>query len=166
VNFPAAPFRPIFEEAKKLNMGVTIHAGEWMGADSVKAAVEELGADRLGHGVRTVENFDVLQLVREQGVALEVCLTSNLQTGVVRSISHHPLIDLMDLGMRVTLNTDDPSVSDSTLSDEYQVAVQALGIQYPDLRRMILNAAEATFLPPAGRERLKQHFERVLPIPL
>jgi adenosine deaminase len=165
VNFPAAPFRPIFLEAKKLNMGVTIHAGEWMGADSVRAAVEELGADRLGHGVRTVENFDVLQLVRDQGVALEVCLTSNLQTGVVRSISHHPLIDLMDLGMLVTLNTDDPSVSDSTLSDEYQVAVQALGLQYDDLRQMILNAAEATFLPPEGRERLRRHFEGLLPAP-
>jgi adenosine deaminase len=82
---------------------------------------------------------------------------------VVRSISHHPLIDLMDLGMQVTLNTDDPSVSDSTLSDEYQVAVQALGLQYDDLRQMILNAAEATFLPPEGRERLRRHFESLLP---
>lgn len=164
VNFPAAPFRPIFQEAKKMKMGITIHAGEWMGAESVRAAVEELEADRLGHGVRTVENFDVLQKVREQGVALEICLTSNLQTGVVRSLSHHPLIDLMDLGILVTLNTDDPSVSDLTLSDEYQVAVQALGLQYSDLRQMVLNAAGASFLPPAGRQRLLQHFENSLPL--
>ncbi|MCI0399557.1 MAG: adenosine deaminase [Chloroflexi bacterium] len=163
VNYPSHPFRSIFRQARELNMGITVHAGEWTGAETARNAMEELYAARLGHGVRAVENFEVLQLVREREVALEICLTSNLQTGVVRSISHHPLLDLLDLGIRVTLNTDDPSVSDSTLTDEYQVAVQALGLGYRELRQMILNAAAAAFLPPDGRERLIQHFAAIVP---
>jgi adenosine deaminase len=163
VNFPSAPFRELFEEAKNLDMGITIHAGEWTGAGSVEEAIRELGADRLGHGVRAVENFEILQFVRERGVALEICLTSNMQTGVVRSISNHPLVDLLDLNILVTLNTDDPSVSDSTLTDEYQVAVQALRLEYSDLRQMTLNAASVAFLPEAERQKLIAYFESNLP---
>jgi adenosine deaminase len=162
VNYPSEPFRDIFRVAKEVGLGVTVHAGEWRGADSVRLAVEHLLADRLGHGVRTVENFQVLQSVRERNVALEVCLTSNLQTGVVRNVSHHPLLDFLDLDMNVTLNTDDPSVSDSTLSDEYHVAVQSLGISYEDLRKMILNAAASSFLPEAGRQKLGAYFKQAL----
>jgi adenosine deaminase len=162
VNYPSEPFREIFRVAKEMGLGVTVHAGEWLGAESVRLAVEQLNADRLGHGVRTVENVQVLQLVREQNVALEVCLTSNLQTGVVRSVSHHPLLDFLDLDMNVTLNTDDPSVSDSTLTDEYHVAVQSLGVNYGDLRRMILNAAHSAFLPAAARQKLVATFETAL----
>jgi adenosine deaminase len=110
-----------------------------------------------------VENFEILQFVRERGVALEICLTSNMQTGVVRSISHHPLVDLLDLNILVTLNTDDPSVSDSTLTDEYQVAVQALRLEYSDLRQMTLNAASVAFLPEAERQKLIAYFESNLP---
>jgi adenosine deaminase len=162
VNFPLEPFAAIFRQAKELQMGVTVHAGEWQGAASVHAAVEKLGADRLGHGVRSVENFEVVQMVRERNVALEICLTSNLQTGVVRSLTHHPLVDLYDLGVKVTLNTDDPSVSDSTLTDEYVVAVHSLGVTYPDLRKIILNAAGASFLPAAERARLVAEFSQLL----
>jgi adenosine deaminase len=162
VNYPSEPFRDIFRVAKEVGLGVTVHAGEWQGAESVRLAVEQLHADRLGHGVRTVENVQVLQLVREQNVALEICLTSNLQTGVVRSVSHHPLLDFLDLGMNVTLNTDDPSVSDSTLTDEYHVAVQSLGVTYDDLRRMIRNAAASAFLSASRRRELVAYFEEAL----
>lgn len=164
VNYPSEPFSDIFRVAKETGLGVTVHAGEWQGADSVRLAVEQLFADRLGHGVHTVENFEVVQLVREKNVALEICLTSNLQTGVVRSVSHHPLLDFLNLNMQVTLNTDDPSVSDSTLTDEYHVAVQSLGISYEELRRMILNAAGCAFLPETGRRRLVSYFNQVLPV--
>jgi adenosine deaminase len=162
VNYPSEPFRDIFRIAKEMDLGVTVHAGEWRGADSVRVAVEDLFADRIGHGVRTVENFEVVQLVRERNVALEICLTSNLQTGVVRSVNHHPLLDFLDLDMNVTLNTDDPSVSDSTLTDEYHVAVQSLGISYAELRRMTLNAANCAFLPEAERRKLIDYFKQAL----
>jgi adenosine deaminase len=83
---------------------------------------------------------------------------------VVQRMSHHPLLDLLDLGTRVTLNTDDPSVSGLTLTDEYQVAVEVFGLDYAALRRVILNAAEAAFLPPVERKKLVAYFKSLLPV--
>lgn len=163
VKFPPMPFRPIFKKAKDVGLGVTIHAGEWASAVGVRQAIEELYADRIGHGVRSIENSEILRLVRDRGVALEICLTSNLQTGVVHSLAHHPLVDLLDLGLMVTLNTDDPSVSDIKLTDEYRIAVESLGLGYRELRQMILHAAASAFLPGDGRKRLIKHFEKLLP---
>lgn len=165
VKFPPAPFKPIFREAKEIGLGITVHAGEWASALGVRQAIEELYADRIGHGVRAMENSEVLQLVRERNAALEVCLTSNLQTGVVRSLSHHPLVDMLSVGLLATLNTDDPSISNITLTDEYRRATKVLGLSYADLRRMILNAAAAAFLPEDGRRRLVNRFEKLLPVP-
>lgn len=163
VKFPSAPFSPLFKEAKEVGLGITIHAGEWASAYGVSDAIKDLYADRIGHGIRSIENSRILRLVRERNVALEVCLTSNVQTGVVRSISHHPLMDLLDLDIMVTLNTDDPSVSDVTLSDEYKVAMNQLDVGYSLLRQMILNAALAAFLPAEGRQQLVAKFEQWLP---
>jgi adenosine deaminase len=162
VHYPMTPFRDLFIEAKRLGMGITIHAGEWSGAETVEEAIIDLGADRLGHGVRAVENSRTVKLVRERSVTLEICLTSNIQTAVVQDISHHPLVDLLDLNLLATLNTDDPCVSDSTLTDEYQVAVQELNLGYAALRQMTMNAAEAAFLPDDKRRELKAYFESQL----
>ncbi len=162
VKFPLMPFIPIFKEAKEAGLGITIHAGEWASSVGVRQAIEELQADRIGHGVRAIENWEVLQLIRERQVALEVCLTSNLQTGVVRSLDHHPIVDMLDLGLLATLNTDDPTVSNCTLTDEYQIAVKHLNFDYTNLHRLILNAASTVFLPENGRKRLVAHFEKAL----
>lgn len=163
VHYPMTPFQELFVEARKLGMGITVHAGEWSGADTVEEAITTLGATRLGHGVRAVENSRTVRLVRERSVTLEICLTSNIHTGVVHDISHHPLIDLLGLDVLATLNTDDPSVSASTLTDEFQVAVQWLKIGYSDLRQMTLNAASAAFLPEKQRKELQRSFESLLP---
>ena len=165
VKFPAHPFSPIFQEAKASGLGVTIHAGEWASAWGIKQAINELHADRIGHGVRAVENSEVLRLVRDSQKALEVCLTSNFQSGVVKQMEEHPLLDLLDLGARVTINTDDPTVSGLTLTDEYQVAVDIFGLDYAQLRCVILNAAESAFLPTTAKKELVTHFETVLPLP-
>ena len=163
VKFPPAPFIPIFKTAKEVGLGVTIHAGEWASAVGVRQAIEELYADRVGHGVRAIEDSQVLRLIQEREIALEVCLTSNLQTGVVHSINHHPLSDMMSLNLLATLNTDDPTVSNLTLSDEYEVAVAALGFGYAELRQLILNAAAVSFLPIDEREALIESFLALLP---
>lgn len=163
VNYPMAPFQDLFIEARALGMGITVHAGEWSGADRVEEAIRELGATRLGHGVRAVENSRTIKLVRERSVTLEVCLTSNTQTGVVRNISHHPLIDLLGLDVLATLNTDDPSVSNISLTDEFDVGIQKLNLSYSDLRKMTLNAADAAFLLPVQRKLLRESFEVQLP---
>jgi adenosine deaminase len=164
VRFPPGPFTPIFKKAKEVGLGVTVHAGEWASAHGVCQAVKELYADRIGHGVRIIEHSRILRLAKERDVTFEVCLTSNVQTGVVHDIQHHPLTDMLDLGLLATINTDDPRVSDCTLTDEYELAVNALGLGYSELRQMILNAANAAFLTEDGRKRLVAQFEKLLPI--
>ena len=165
VKFPSRPFTPLFEEAKKVGLGITVHAGEWASAYGVREAILDLFADRIGHGVRTLENSEILQLVRDHQTAFEVCLTSNLQTGVVHQMNHHPLVDMLDLGLLATINTDDPSISNCTLTDEYEIALNKLKISYPTLRQTILTAANSAFLPEDKRATLVQKFDTLLPQP-
>ncbi len=152
---PAVPFAPLFRRAADLGLGITVHAGEAAGAANVREAIEVLSARRIGHGIRAIEDPAVVQLIRQHGVALEVCPTSNLQTGVMQHFGHHPLRDLYQLGVAVTLNTDDPSVSDTTLTDEYLVAVKGLGLSLRDLRTFNRNSIRAAFLPEHERQRLE-----------
>ncbi len=95
-------------------------------AANVKEAIEELGAERIGHGVRVLEDEDIVALARERGTAFEVCVTSNYQSGVVHSLDTHPLMSMLDAGLNVTINTDDPSISRITLSHEYYTACEDL----------------------------------------
>jgi adenosine deaminase len=159
---PGAPFAAVFWRARKAGLGITIHAGEVGGAESVREAVEILGAQRIGHGVRAIEDHRVVRLLRERNIALEVCPTSNLQTGVTHAFTQHPLRDLYHLAVPVTINTDDPSISDTTLTDEYLVAVMGMGLTVHDIQQMILNAARASFLPPDEKQALVQRFQSYL----
>lgn len=164
VKFPSRPFTPLFKEARDVGLGITVHAGEWASAFGVREAILDLFANRIGHGVRTLENSEILQLVRERQTAFEVCLTSNLQTGVVHEMDHHPLVDMLDVGLLATVNTDDPSISNCTLTNEYEIALRQLKIGYPALRQTIMNAANSAFLLPAGRQELLDKFDRLLPL--
>ncbi|MEJ5310295.1 MAG: adenosine deaminase [Anaerolineae bacterium] len=151
VNFPAERFLEPFRRARQAGVNITIHAGEWASAQSVYTAVQHLGAQRIGHGIRSIEDSSVVQLLYDRKVALEVCPTSNLQTGAVHGMGQHPLLDLYNLRLRVTLNTDDPSISDTTLTDEYVVALAALGIDERQIYRMLRYSTEAAFIPPEER---------------
>jgi adenosine deaminase len=162
VNYPLAPFVPLFHRAREAGLGLIVHAGEAGGAENVREAIELIGPQRIGHGVRCVENFDVARLVRQRGVTLELCPTSNLQTGAVYMMSYHPVLDLYRLGLKVTINTDDPSVSDTTLTDEYRMAVMGTGLQISDLKVMIMTAVQASFLPPEEKAALEARFRRDL----
>lgn len=162
VNFAATPFETLFAEARATGLGITVHAGEWTGAATVHHAIEKLGAQRIGHGVRVLEDPNVVALAREHRTVFEVCLTSNVQTGVVEHLSDHPLPQMTALGLTTTINTDDPTVSNITLTDEYTVAVEALGLALGDIKGLVLAAARAAFLPPAQRARLLTQFEQKL----
>jgi adenosine deaminase len=163
VNHSSLPYREIFLDAKKRGLGVTIHAGEWLGAEEVRTAIERLGADRIGHGVNIVADSGVIQLVRKQNVALEICLTSNMQTGSIVRIAQHPIKDFLDMQVPVTLNTDDPTISNISLTDEYQIALSQVGLSYADLHRMTLTAVSAAFLPDDEKQALRHHFLTHLP---
>jgi adenosine deaminase len=152
--FPSYPFYGIFNEARQTGLHVTIHAGEWGPARHVKEAIEELGAERIGHGVRVLEDSKVTALAKERGTAFEVCITSNYQSGVVEALEAHPLMKMFDSGLNVTLNTDDPSISRITLSHEYYEACHDLQMPQYTLKERIVAAAKAGFLPESEKEKL------------
>jgi len=156
---PATPFAALFRRARLSGLHVTIHAGEIGGSHNVHEAVELLGAERIGHGVRAIEDPAVMKLLQQRGITLEICPTSNIQTGVTPAFTQHPLRRLYAAGIPVTINTDDPSVSDTTLSDEYVVAASTMGLSVEDVQRMILNAARAAFLPDNEKKALVQRFQ-------
>jgi adenosine deaminase len=156
--YSARPFKALFDRAQAAGLHLTVHAGEWQGAENVREAIEVLGAERIGHGVRCVEDSQVIQLVRERGITLEVCPTSNMQSGVVASLDQHPLIDLSYLGVNTTINTDDPALSGISLTDELVLAHVGLGIPLDKIRHNILNAARAAFLPDDERVKLTKEF--------
>jgi adenosine deaminase len=160
--FKSEPFYGIFKEAKQSGLHITIHAGEWGPAANVKEAIEELGAERVGHGVRVLEDNDVAALARERGTAFEVCITSNYQSGVVNSLDTHPLMEMLDAGVNVTINTDDPSISRITLSHEYYTACEDLRMPQSTLRQRIVAAAKAGFLAEHEKEKLVKQLTKDL----
>jgi adenosine deaminase len=158
VVYPPELFVEPFQRAFEAGLSITIHAGEAMGAESVQAAVLLLHPQRIGHGIRVIENSDVIRMLRERSIALEVCPTSNLHTGVVSRYAKHPLIDLANLQLPLTLNTDDPSVSGTTLTDEYVAVVEGIGLKPSLIYRTLRYSVEAAFLPEEEREALRSRF--------
>ena len=148
------PFGPLFDRARARGFGVTIHAGEWRGAQSVRDALDVFGAERIGHGVRAVEEPALLDLLARRGVVLEVCPSSNVDSGVTPSLEQHPLPRLLKAGVRTTLNTDDPGLSALTLSEEFSRVLAALPVTMADLQQVTVTAAEAAFLPAEQRHAL------------
>jgi adenosine deaminase len=162
--FSATPFLGIFKEAKESGLKLTVHAGEWGGAANVREAMEQFNADRIGHGVRVMEDPNTVAMARERGTAFEVCVSSNLQTGVVHSLGEHPVMNMVKAGLNVTLGSDDPSISQITLSDEYKHACEDLGMELKTLKQSILTAARASFLPKAECDILIEELSRKLSI--
>ncbi len=160
--FKSEPFYGVFKEARQAGLHLTIHAGEWGPAANVREAVEELGAERIGHGVRVLEDEYVTRLAREHGTAFEVCVTSNYQSGVVPALQSHPLAAMLKQGLNVTVNTDDPSISRITLSHEYHVVCDDLGVSGEALQGCILAAAEAAFVPEKEKANLLKKLKKDL----
>ena len=160
--FESKPFHEIFREAKQAGLHVTIHAGEWGPADNVRDAIMNLGAERIGHGVRVMEDESVVALAKERGVAFEVCVTSNYQSGVVKSILEHPMPRMLAAGLNVTVNTDDPSVSRITLSQEYQYVCKDLKVPFDALKQSVIKAAQAAFLKDDEKAKLVESLKQEL----
>ena len=158
VNYSARPFKELFLEARRLGLGTTIHAGEWCGADAVRIAVEEMEASRIGHGVRAIEDANLMALLKERGTALEVCLTSNMQTASISAIEKHPLKQFLQNQVPVTLNTDDPCISNISLTDEFEIAQKHLNISYEEMRRMTFMAIDSGFIDLEEKQRLRAYF--------
>ncbi|WP_172253392.1 adenosine deaminase [Saccharibacillus deserti] len=156
--FPAHLHRAVFEYAQLLDMPVTIHAGEAGGADNIHEAIVRLGASRIGHGVRLRENPNVLNLVRERQIVLEMCPLSNFQTKAMESWETYPIREYFDAGLKLTINTDNLTVSDTSLVKEYTVLIEKFGFTPSEIASLILNGVDAAFLPAADKERLRADF--------
>jgi adenosine deaminase len=141
---PARHLEPLVRKAQRAGLKLTVHAGEGAGGESVREAIEALGADRIGHGVRAIGDPRVLSLATEHAVAFEMCPTSNAQTGAC-PLSRHPLRSLLRAGQAVTINTDDPALSDIDLTHEFEVATNRLGLTAADLALAVDNASRAAF---------------------
>lgn len=159
VNYPPELFSEVFAAARQAGLHVMAHAGEVAGPQSVWGAVELLQCARIGHGIRSVDDPALPEYLRQHGVVLDVSPTSNVRTGAVPSLDQHPLRQLFDAGVHVTLNTDDPTFFDTTLTGEYRLAARALGFDLDELITLVLNGVRATFLPPDEQARMLQEFE-------
>ncbi|MBO4258806.1 adenosine deaminase [Streptomyces griseorubiginosus] len=158
--FPPADHLDAFEHLRRESVPFTIHAGEAHGLPSIHQAVQVCGAQRIGHGVRLTEDIVDGKLgrlagwVRDRRIALEMCPTSNLQTGAATSIAEHPITALKDLGFRVTLNTDNRLVSGTTMTREMSLLVEEAGWTAEDLRTVTVNAVKSAFIPFDERKAL------------
>lgn len=153
-DLPGAPFAAALARARAGGLPLTIHAGEAAGPESVAEAVDLLGARRIGHGVALGRDAALAERVRRAGVVIECCLTSNLQTGAVASLAEHPFPALRRAGHAVTLNTDDPAVSATTLTDELLLAARSFDLSLDDLRELQRTAARAAFASESQRRAL------------
>ncbi len=144
---PAKHHRQAFQLVRDNNINVTIHAGEAYGPESIAQAIHVCGAHRIGHGCRLRENGDLLHYVCDHRIPLECCPSSNVQTGAVTSLAAHPLKLYLDLGLRVTVNTDNRLVTDTTVSKELWLCHTEMGMPLADIKSMILSGFKSSFLP-------------------
>lgn len=154
--FPCRDFATAFGLAAEINLGLAAHAGEGAGADSVRDAVEVLGVQRIGHGIRCLEDPAVVELLVERGTTLEVCPTANVATGLVPTLQEHPLPQLLDAGIAVTLGSDDPSYFNTDIQNELILAHEIIGIDVETLDACTDAGIQSAFLSKEDKQALQQ----------
>ena len=155
-SFAADDFIPLFQEVQSGGLRITVHAGEWSGAEAVQLAVEEFHADRIGHGVRIIESPDVVALAREKAVPFEVCPLSNIASGIAAGWQDHPIREMVLAGLVVTLNTDNPGILGTTMSEELSLLTSETDLTVTSIKAFMLNAVNAAFLSTNEKKALEQ----------
>ncbi|MCA1552973.1 MAG: adenosine deaminase [Chloroflexi bacterium] len=156
--YPPEPFAPVFEEARRLGWRTSAHAGEAAGAASVWGAVRALKVDRVGHGTRAVEDEALLDHLAEMRIPIELCPISNVRTSVIASIAQHPARHFFERGMLLSINTDDPKMFGNRLADEYRTLEEQLGFTRDEIRALILQGIESSWLTPDCKRQLAAEF--------
>jgi aminodeoxyfutalosine deaminase len=155
---PPELFRGVYGYAEDNGMRLTAHAGETGPAESIWGALN-LHAERIGHGVTAAQDADLIEELAYRQIPVEICLTSNIRTGVCKAIAEHPVKSYFDQGIMITLNTDDPALFGTTLSREYQLAQETFGFTDEHLRELARNSFEASFLPAEKKLELLSLFD-------
>ena len=161
--FKTEDYREIFEYAKKLGVPITIHAGEADGPESVIDAIN-MGATRIGHGIRAIYDKELVKKIIAENIILEMCPSSNFQTKAVLSKEEYPLRKFLDLGVKVTLNTDNKTISSTNLSDEFAFAQKELGLKESEKIVLYKNAIEASFTNQREKQELYKLLESALKV--
>lgn len=160
-NYPPEPFVEVFAVARAVGLHVMAHAGEVAGAASVRGAIEMLGVDRIGHGFRVLEDAELTAFLARRGdITFDVCPTSNIRTGVIPTLEAHPLRQMVDAGLPITLNSDDPTLFHTTLTDEFLLAAKHFGFTIDEISAIALQGVRGAFLPPAEREAMLLEFQQ------
>ncbi|ARX07646.1 adenosine deaminase [Proteus mirabilis] len=154
LGFPGHLFQPHFNRARDTGWKITVHAGEAAGAESIWHAIKELGANRIGHGVKAIEDPRLMDYLAEHQIGIESCLTSNIQTSTIASLAQHPLKKFLEHGIIASLNTDDPAVEGIELKHEYTVAAPAAGLTAAQIRQAQINGLTMAFISQAERDAL------------
>jgi adenosine deaminase len=156
---PPAPFRALFEKARRMGFHVSAHAGEAAGPESIWEAIRCLRVDRIGHGTRAREDPTLLDYLREHRIPLELCPISNVRTGVVPVLARHPIRDYFERGLTISVNTDDPKMFGTCLGQEYASLVDECGFTQSDIRRLVLLGIESSWLADGPKQLLRTTFE-------
>lgn len=156
---PAVGFKRFFERARATGLHSVPHAGELAGPASVWSALRDLGAERIGHGVRAIEDPELLAHLKARRIPLEISPTSNLCLKLYRNLDQHPLIHLLRMGLEVTINSDDPPLFNTTLTKEYEKLAATFGLDGEEIERLVMNAVRAAFISAGEKQRLEQAFE-------
>ncbi|MFB6836054.1 adenosine deaminase [Streptomyces sp. NPDC056361] len=154
IGVPRPQFKPYFDLARAAGLHSVPHAGETTGPETVWDAIRDLGAERIGHGTSSVKDPELLAYLAEHRIALEVCPTSNIATRAVATLEEHPIRQMVDAGVLVTVNSDDPPMFGTDLNNEYAVAARLLGLDERGVAALAKNAVEASFLDTAGKARI------------
>ncbi|MFI0984848.1 adenosine deaminase [Streptomyces exfoliatus] len=154
IGVPRPQFKPYFDLARAAGLHSVPHAGETTGPQTVWDAINDLGAERIGHGTSSVQDPELLAHLAEHRIALEVCPTSNIATRAVATLDEHPIRRMVEAGVLVTINSDDPPMFGTDLNNEYAVAARLLGLDERGVAALAKNAVEASFLDAAGKARI------------
>ncbi|MCW7762792.1 adenosine deaminase [Photorhabdus luminescens] len=155
LGFPGHLFQSHFNKARDAGWHITIHAGEAAGAESIWQAIRELGATRIGHGVKAITDPVLMDYLVENRIGIESCLTSNLQTSTVNSLLEHPLKRFLEKGILASINTDDPAVEGIDIRHEYEVAAPAAGLSIAQIRQAQINGLETAFISDSEKQALR-----------
>lgn len=156
LGFPGSLFLSHFNRARDAGWHITVHAGEAAGPESIWQAIRELGAERIGHGVKAVEDRALMDFLAQQRIGIESCLTSNIQTSTVASLADHPLKIFLEHGVLASLNTDDPAVQGVDIIHEYHFAAPAAGLSREQIRQAQINGLEMAFLSDGEKRALRE----------
>ena len=155
LGFPGSLFLDHFNRARDAGWRITVHAGEAAGPESIWQAIRELGAERIGHGVKAAEDPELMDFLAKHQIGIESCLTSNIQTSTVASLEHHPLATFLRHGVLASINTDDPAVQGIEIEHEYRVAAPAAGLTSAEIRQAQENGLAMAFLSDAEKDAIR-----------